>query len=276
MNRPTFTVTCDDWTFHTLKLFLRGPQPRELIQAITASPLQPKVQRCQLPDPNSGRRFTWGYTLTMHFSSPNTTRLLTLGEISARLETSLEYFPWLLLPNLSVSRLDLASDHLVSAPPGQVCDLISRVNLPHSQRIAKYGEGGDPYNTVYHVSGRRSLDPIPFGEHHRKGKQPVVVAHYPRLNALLARPGEGRVPAAAVEYTQGRTRQEVRFRREAIRGHIGPGSATVGEVLGAFPAFVRAAGRRLRPIVEDAGILSLPRLDLEGEETLLPLISKLP
>ena len=150
------------------------------------------------------------------------------------------------------------------------------MNLPHSQRIAKYREGGDPYNTVYHVSGRRSLDPIPFGEHHRKGKQPVVVAHYPRLEALLERSGPAGATAAAVEYARDRVRQEVRFRREAIRGHIGPGSATVGEVLGAFPAFVRAAARRLRPIVEDAGILSLPRLDLEGEETLLPLISKLP
>ena len=132
-----------------------------------------------------------------------------------------------------------------------------------------YRERGDPYHTVYHVSGRRSLDPIPFCEHHRKGKQPVVVAHYPRLDALLARSRPQGVSAAAIEYTKHRLRQEVRFRREAIRRCIGPGSATVGAVLGSFPAFVRAAERRLRPITQREGILSLPRVDHESVEALL-------
>ena len=261
MSLPTFTLACDDWTFHTLKLYLRGRPHLALIRDIRASLLQPQVYGCRRPDPNTGRSFTWGYTVTMHFSSPETTRLLSLGETAALMEASLQEFPWLRDPRLSVSRIDLASDHLVSAPPSQVCDPIAQVNLPHSQRISTYREDGDPYNTVYHVSGRRSSDPIPFGEHHRKGKQPVVVVHYPRLEALLARRRPKEVTAGAVDYTRHRLRQEVRFRREAIRRCIGPGSATVGAVLGSFPAFARAACRRLRPIVQVEGILVSPRLE---------------
>jgi hypothetical protein len=187
------------------------------------------------------------------------------------MEASLQEFPWLRDPRLSVSRIDLASDHLVSAPPGHVCDLIAEVNLPHSQRIARYRERGDPWHTVYHVSGRRSLDPIPFGEHHRKGKQPVVVAHYPRLEALLDGLGAEAVSEAALEYTKDRIRQEVRFRREAIRRYIGPGSAGLGEVLGSFPGLVRAAQRRLRPIVEGKGILALAHADPQNERPLQAL-----
>ena len=264
MSRPTFTLACDDWTIHTLKMYLRGRPPRELVQGVRASLLQPQVHRCQRPDPKTGRPFTWGYSVTTHFADPETTRLLTLGEIAARLEASLKEFPWLREPRLSVSRIDLASDHLVSIPPAEVCDLIAQVNLPHSQRISTYREAGDPYSTVYHVSGRRSLDPIPFEKHHRKGKQPVVVAHYPRLEALLARRGPEGVSAAATEYTRDRLRQEVRFRREAIRRCIGPGSATVEAVLGSVPAFVRAAERRLRPMA-DVSVLALPILDAAKE-----------
>ena len=127
----------------------------------------------------------------------------------------------------------------------------------------------DPHHSVCHVSGRRSL--IPFGEHHRKGKQPVVVAHYPRLEALLERSGSDGPTAAAIEYTKDRGRQEVRFRREAIRRYIGPGSAGLGAVLGALPAFVRAAQRRLRPITQREGMLSLPRVDRESGEVMLAL-----
>lgn len=272
MNCPTFTLACDDWTFHTLKLHLRGRPPVELIRAIRDSVLRPDVYRCESPDPNTGRKFTWGYTVTMHFSAPETARLLSLGEIAARLDASLEEFPWLRSPRLSVSRIDLASDHLMSAAPGHVCDLIAELNLPHSQRIARYREHGDPYHTVYHVSGRRSLDPIPFGEHHRRGKQPVVVAHYPRLEALA---GREQITDAAVEYTKDRIRQEVRFRREAIRRCIGPGSATLGAVLGSFPAFVRAAERRLRRITQREGILSSPRVGTESGEALLALAVEL-
>ena len=94
-----------------------------------------------------------------------------------------------------------------------------------------------------------------------------MVAHYPRLEALMERAGPDGVPAVAVEYAGNRVRQEVRFRREAIRRHIGPGSAGIGQVLQSRPAFTRAARRRLRPIVDDAGILSFPRI--EGEAALL-------
>jgi len=272
---PCFTVSCDDWTFHSLEFFLRGRAPVEVIRGIESSLLHPQVRRRTFRDRATGDTAIRGHSVITHFSAPETTRLLSLQEIVGRLHASLQQFPWLRDPRLSVSRLDLASDHLLSAPPAQVCDLVAQVNLPHSQRIATYRERDDPWHTVYHVSGRRSLEPIPFGEHHRKGKQPVVVAHYPRLAALLARSGRDEIPAAAAEYTNDRLRHEVRFRREAIRRYIGPGSATIGTVLGSFPAFVRAAKRRLRPIVEDAGILAFPRLDSEGGEALLALAVEL-
>jgi len=274
--RPCFTLSCDDWTFHSLEFFLQGRPPVEIIREVEASVLRPEVRRRIFRDPVTGRPRIRGYSIIAHFFSPETIRLLSLGEIAARLDASLKEYPWLRDPRLSVSRIDLASDHLVSAPPGQVCGLIAKVNLPHSQRIARSPARGDSYHTVYHVSGRRSNEPIPFGEHHRKGKQPVVVAHYPRLEALLERAGPEGVPAVAVGYTTGRLRQEVRFRREAIRHHIGPGSAGLGAVLGSFPAFVEAARRRLRPMVDGAGVLSFPQLDPEGETALLALASDLP
>jgi len=275
LERHCFTVSCDDWTFHSLEFFLRGRAPVEVIRGLESSLLHPQVRRRTFRDRATGDTAIRGYSVITHFSAPDTTRLLCLSEIATRLEASLEESPWLRDPRLSVSRIDLASDHLVSVAPADLCRMISELNLPHSQRIATYRERDDPWHTVYHVSGRRSLEPIPFGEHHRKGKQPVVVAHYPRLAALLARSGRDEIPAAAAEYTNDRLRHEVRFRREAIRRYIGPGSATIGTVLGSFPAFVRAAKRRLRPIVEDAGILAFPRLDSEGGEALLALAVEL-
>jgi hypothetical protein len=272
---PCFTLSCDDWTFHSIELFLSGRPPSESLRAIKDSPLDPEVHARRFRDPTTRALHIRGYSVIAHFSAPETTRLLTLGEIAALMEASLQEFPWLRDPRLSVSRIDLASDHLVSAPPQYVCDLIAQVNLPHSQRISTHREHGDPYHAVYHVSGRRSSEPIPFGEHHRKGKQPVVVAHYPRLEALMQRWGSKRVSAAAVEYTKDRLRQEVRFRREAIRRHIGPGSAGLGAVLGSLPAFVRAAKRRLRPVVEGECILSFPRVDREGKAALLASVDRL-
>jgi len=273
---PCFTVACDDWTFHSMELFLSGRPPAESLRAVKASPLHPEVHSRQFRDPTTGALHVRGYSVITHFSAQETTRLLSLGEIAALMEASLQEFPWLRDPRLSVSRLDLAADHLVSASPAHICDLIAEVNLPHSQRIATYRERGDPWHTVYHVSGRRSEDPIPFEEHHRKGKQPVVVAHYPRYEALLERGGLERASETALDHTRNRLRQEVRFRREAIRRYIGPGSATIGAVLGSFPAFVRAARRRLRPIVGDGGILSFPGLDATAEGAFLPIVDKLP
>lgn len=274
--RPRFTLACDDWTFHSIELFLSGRQPAELLRAIKASLLRPEVHSRWFRDPTTGRTFVRGYSVITHLLSRETTRLLSLREVAAVLDASLQEFPWLRDPRLSVSRIDLASDHLVSAPPSHLCALIAEVNLPHSQRIATYRERGDPWHTVYHVSGRRSDAPIPFEEHHRKGKQPMVIAHYPRLEALLERPGPVELPATTVEYAEHRLRQEVRFRREAVRRYIGPGSASLGAVLGSVPAFVRATRRRLRPIVEDASILSFPRLDPEGEAALMALAGGLP
>ena len=275
LERHCFTVSCDDWTFHSLEFFLRGRAPVEVIGEIEASVLHPEVRRRTFRDRATGDTAIRGYSVITHFSAPDTTRLLCLSEIATRLEASLEESPWLRDPRLSVSRIDLASDHLVSVAPADLCRMISELNLPHSQRISGYREHGDPYNTAYHVSGRRSLEPIPFGQHHRKGKQPLVVAHYPRLEALLARRDSGEVTAAAIEYTRNRLRQEMRFRREAIRRYIGPGSATFGVVLGSLPTFVRAAERRLRPITQREGTLSSPRVDPEGQDALLALAAGL-
>jgi hypothetical protein len=253
-----------------MEFFFSGRQQSDALRGIRASPLHPEVHTRWFRDPSSGRPRVRGYSVIAHFSSPETTQLLPLREIADRMDASLREFPWLRDPRLSVSRIDLASDHLVSAPPGQVCDLIAEVNLPHSQRIARYRERGDSYHTVYHVSGRCSTSPIPFGEHHRKGKQPVVVAHYPRLEALMERAGPDGVLAAAIEYARNRVRQEVRFRREAIRRYVGPGPVSCGKVLGSYPGFIQAAERRLRPIVV-AGILWRPRVKWPGKAALMAL-----
>ena len=69
--------------------------------------------------------------------------------------------------------------------------------------------------------------------------------------------------------------REVRFRREAIRRCIGPGSASVGAVFGSFPAFSRAAERRLRPLTEREGILPFPAVDHEGVRALLAVAAEL-
>jgi len=58
MKSPILPLSCDDWTFHTLKLFLRGRQAVELIPGIKASLLQPDLYRKALRDPNSGRAWT--------------------------------------------------------------------------------------------------------------------------------------------------------------------------------------------------------------------------
>ena len=41
--RPCFTVSCDDWTFHTLEFFFSGRQPADILREIKASPLHPEV-----------------------------------------------------------------------------------------------------------------------------------------------------------------------------------------------------------------------------------------
>ena len=77
--------------------------------------------------------------------------------------------------------------------------------------------------------------------------------------------------AVGEDYTMGRIRQEMRFRREAIRRYIATRSATLGEVLGSLPAFVQAAERRLRRVFE-VGILSPPCRDLPGEAALASVV----
>jgi hypothetical protein len=67
--------------------------------------------------------------------------------------------------------------------------------------------------------------------------------------------------AVGEDYTMGRIRQEMRFRREAIRRYIATRSATLGAVQGSFPAFVGTAHRRLRRAVKDTGIVPFARPD---------------
>ncbi len=117
--RPCFTVSCDDWTFHSMEFFFSGRQPADVLREVKASPLHPEVHSRWFRDPLSGRPRVRGYSVIAHFSSPETTQLLPLREIADHMDASLREFPWLCDPRLSVSRLDLASDHLVSAPPGR-------------------------------------------------------------------------------------------------------------------------------------------------------------
>jgi len=77
--RPCFTVSCDDWTFHTLEFFFSGRQPVDVLREIKASPLHPEVHSRRFRDPLSGRPFIRGYSVIAHFSSPESTRLRSHG-----------------------------------------------------------------------------------------------------------------------------------------------------------------------------------------------------
>ncbi len=114
------------------------------------------------------------------------------------------------------------------------------------------GADGQLHETVYHQGGRAQASS-------------VVVAHYPRLEALLHRCPDA--APEAVAYTRWRLRQEVRIRADALRRLLGGGSVTVKAVLGSLPVFVRFAERRLAPIFEK-GILTRPGRDLPGEQAL--------
>ena len=71
--RPCFTLSCDDWTFHSLEFFFCGRQPSDVLREIKASPLHPDVHTRWFRDPQSGRPRVRGYSVIAHFSSPETT-----------------------------------------------------------------------------------------------------------------------------------------------------------------------------------------------------------
>jgi len=71
--RPCFTISCDDWTFHSLEFFFCGRQPSDVLREIKASPLHPDVHTRWFRDPQSGRPRVRGYSVIAHFSSPETT-----------------------------------------------------------------------------------------------------------------------------------------------------------------------------------------------------------
>jgi hypothetical protein len=82
--RHCFTVSCDDWTFHSLEFFLQGRAPVEVIGEIEASVLHPEVRRRTFRDRTTGHTAIRGHPVITHFSAPETTWLLSLSEIAAR------------------------------------------------------------------------------------------------------------------------------------------------------------------------------------------------
>jgi len=84
--RPCFTLPCDDWTFHSMEFFFSGRQPSDVLREIKASPLHPGVHSRWFRDPSSGRPRVRGYSVIAHFSSPDTTRMLSLPEIAEQLD----------------------------------------------------------------------------------------------------------------------------------------------------------------------------------------------
>ena len=245
---PPATHPPDPWTVHSLAFFLPGPHRGEALAALQAFTPTPMIFDRRWTDRQTGEIVTLSHLVRFDFADPENAALLPLGKVAA----SLERFPWAAYPSLRVNRIDLASDHLVSPSPREVCDRIAGLRLPYSRPYRGPQDAKDPWLTMYHNGG--------------KTRAPgVVVVHYPRLESLLHRHSEA--GPAAVRYAAHRVRQEIRFRGQGIRRRVGGGSMTPEVVFGSFPALVQFAERRLRPVFE-AGILSPPSRDLAGEAAL--------
>ena len=92
-----------------------GPPPPRRDQDLTSAPRRTLEH---IPGPEGRAGIHPGLP---HHRGPfdrEITRLLSLQEITALLTDCLEGSPWLRLPGLTVSRIDLVSDHLVSASSG--------------------------------------------------------------------------------------------------------------------------------------------------------------
>jgi hypothetical protein len=245
---PTATVSCDPWTIHSLTFFLPGHQDDEMLDLIRSFRPAPMIFDRNWTDRQTGEVRALSYFIRVDFARGTDSALLPLGDIAA----SLQGFPWALFPGLTVNRLDLASDHLVSDSPREVCDRIAALKLPYSRPYRRPGDADEEWFSIYHNGGKARV-------------ARVAVIHYPRLESLLYRHPDA--ASAAVEYCRPRVRQEIRFRGRGLRDRVGPGSMTSDVVLGSFAALVRFAERRLRPVFREAA-LSVPGCDLEGERTL--------
>ena len=245
---PPATHPSDPWTIHSLAFFLPGPHRGECLAALQTFTPAPMIFDRHWTNRQTGEVVTLSHLVRLDFADPENGALLPLEEVAA----SLERFPWAAHPGLRVNRIDLASDHLLSPSPPEVCDRIAELRLPYSRPYRGAQDAKDPWLTMYHNGG--------------KTRAPgVVVVHYPRLESLLHRHSEA--GPAAVRYAAHRVRQEIRFRGQGIRRRVGGGSMTPDVVFGSFPALVQFAERRLRPVFE-AGILSPPPRDPAGEAAL--------
>jgi hypothetical protein len=247
---------CGPWTIHSVRLHVAGRQEEAALEAVRAFRPTPQVIGKRVRDRETGEVWDLVRFITMHFAQAETAALMPLGRVA----TLLAGFPWAGLCGIAVNRVDLACDHLVSVSPKEVCDRIAALKLPYSRPYRGHEDAEEPWLSIYHNGG--------------KGKNPPLrVVHYPRLEALQhRRPGAAE---RAVEYVRQRVREEVRFRGPGLRNRLGGGPMTPAVVLGSLPALIAAAERRLRPVSE-AGVLSVPERDPEGEGALLALAEGLP
>ncbi len=255
LSSPLAASSCDPWTVHSLGLFIRGHQEEETLEAIRSFRPAPMVFARERTDRATGEVTALSYHVRIDFASREAGALLPLGEVAALLGD----FPWAALPLLTVNRVDLASDHLVTSDPKVVCDRVAEVHLPYCIPYRGPEDAVRPWLSIYHNAGK-----VPA--------RAVAVAHYPRLEACLHR--HHAADAATLAYVEYRVRQEVRFRGPGLRRRIGAGSMTPRAVLGSLAALVAFAERRLRPVFE-SGILSAPERDLPGEAALLALAEML-
>jgi hypothetical protein len=246
--RHAATVSCDPWTIHSIIFNVPGMFVDPFVAAWGEVGLNPLVFGRRLVDRETGQVLPWPRRVRLDFVRPGEPGLVLLGIVAE----VFSHIDWRRFPGIAVNRLDLASDHLLSVDPHLVRDQIAEVKLPYSRMWRGQEADGQLWETVYHQGGRAEASS-------------VVVAHYPRLDALLHRcPDAG---PEAVEYTRWRLRQEVRIRADALRRLLGGGSVTVQAVLGSLPVFIGFAERRLAPIFR-AGVLSPPIRSIPGEEAL--------
>ncbi len=236
------------WTVHSLMFYVPRHLRQETFAALEAFLPGAMAFGRRRTDRETGEVVFLGRFARADFADPDTRALLPLSEVAAQLRP----FPWGECLDLRVHRVDMAADHLVAIPPREVCDRIADLHLPYSRTYRGPEDQVEAWPGVYHKGGKVKA-------------WTVEVVHYPRLESLLH--GHQDTPPFAVEYVRQRVRQEVRFRGPGLRRRVGSGAMSADVVLGSFPALVHFAERRLRRVFE-AGILSPPPRDLEGEAAL--------
>jgi len=177
---PPATHPPDPWTVHSLAFFLPGPHRGEILAVLQTFTPAPMIFDRHWTDRQTGEVVTLSHLMRLDFADPENAALLPLGKVAA----SLERFPWAAHPGLRVNRIDLASDHLVSPSPPEVCDRIAGLRLPYSRPYRGPQDAKDPWLTMYHNGGKKRVPG-------------VVVVHYPRLESLLHRRSEAGEAALA-------------------------------------------------------------------------------